>query len=400
MSDCVHVSMFGSFSLSVGNCLMDDGSNRMRKVWLLLAYILYNRNARPTQEQLLSLLDTAGSDSEDPSGKLKALFYRARMMLAPLSEAVGQPLIVHQNGSYRWNPDVPVSLDIEEFDRLRKELATLPKEQQAEKAREALALYRGDFLAKLSMDSWVMPVNAYYHQRYLELVLDTLSLLQEQKRFAEAVILCRQALTIEPYSEELYQHLMESLIATDKRNMAVAAYETMSEVLFANFGVMPSEESRSLYREATKEKRDSSVSGDLIREHLKEPSGATGAMFCEYDFFKLLYQVQSRSIVRSGDTVHIALFSLHGEDRRELPRRSLDCAMDNLKELMINSLRQGDVITRYSASQFIVMLPQANYENSCSVCKRIVKSFYRQYPHSPAQIGYSVHPLEPLPAAR
>ena len=46
-------------------------------------------------------------------------------------------------------------------------------------------------------------------------------------------------------------------------------------------------------------------------------------------------------------------------------------------------------------SQYILLLPQANYENSCKVCERIIKAFCRQYPHSPAQLHYSVQPLEP-----
>ena len=41
------------------------------------------------------------------------------------------------------------------------------------------------------------------------------------------------------------------------------------------------------------------------------------------------------------------------------------------------------------------MLPQANYENSCKVCERIVRAFYRKYPHSPAVIQYTVQPLNP-----
>jgi hypothetical protein len=48
-----------------------------------------------------------------------------------------------------------------------------------------------------------------------------------------------------------------------------------------------------------------------------------------------------------------------------------------------------------SASQYILMLPQANYENSCKVCERVIKTFTRQYPHSPARLRYAVQPLEP-----
>ncbi|MBR2001312.1 MAG: hypothetical protein IJ994_03280, partial [Firmicutes bacterium] len=127
----------------------------------------------------------------------------------------------------------------------------------------------------------------------------------------------------------------------------------------------------------------------------KETVGTRGAISCEYDYFRFLYQVQARSIVRTGDTIHIALLSLHSQDGKELSRRSLDYAMDNLQELCVNSLRQGDVLTKFSASQLLIMLPQANFENSLLVCERLTKAFNRKYPHSPVSIHCTVHPLEP-----
>ena len=240
-----------------------------------------------------------------------------------------------------------------------------------------------------------MPIATYYHQMYLRAVQQTLALLEGLERWTDAAALCEKALSIEPYSEDLYRHLMRSRIALDDRAGALTAYEEMSELLFSNFGVMPSEESRQLYRDAARETGSITVPAGTVRELLKEPAGAKGAMLCEYDFFKLLYQVQARSIVRSGDTVHIALISLHGYGKKELARRSLDTAMDNLQDIIVHSLRQGDIVTKCSVSQFIIMLPQANYENSCAVCRRIIRAFGRQHPHSPASIQFSVQPLEP-----
>ena len=121
-----------------------------------------------------------------------------------------------------------------------------------------------------------------------------------------------------------------------------------------------------------------------------------GAMICDYDFFKMLYQVQARSMLRSGVAVHIALLSLTDEEGNELNRRSLERAMENLQDQVRCGLRRGDVAARCSVSQYILMLPQANYENSCMVCRRLIKGFQRRYPHSPANINYSVQPLEPL----
>ncbi len=394
MAQPISVSMLGGFSVCRGDSQIDDSSNRMRKVWLLLAYLIYNRKTPATQEQLLSL--TQGTaDVDDPAGRLKALFYRVRSMLEPLGKGTGHELIVHKNGRYVWNTEVPLTLDVEEFDRLCS-TAAQANEEKLPLLMEALSLYQGDFLPKLSMENWAMPISAYYHQKYLEAAEQALTLLCEQKRYPEALAICERALRVEPYSEEFYQYRMKCLIATGRAAEAVTLYETMSTLLFDTFGVMPSDESRSLYREAYRDGGQSfTVPTEAVKDQLKESDGAKGAVYCEYDFFKLLYQVQARSIARSGDVIHIALFNVHGKDGEALPRRSLDKAMENLRELMIGSLRQGDVITSCSASQLIVMLPQANYENSCLVCRRISKAFHRQYPHSPAELQFYVHPLEP-----
>ena len=397
----LEISMLGEFSIRREQRIINDQANRMKKVWLLLAYLIYSRNSQITQGNLVSLLQgvKVSDPLEDPSGRLKALFYRARTMLDDLFPDAGHTLILNKNGNYSWNTQYPISLDVEEFDRL----CTAPAENDESRLSQylqALSLYKGDFLPKLSMEPWVMPINSYYHQLFLDTAQRALAMLEEAGRWEEACDLCARALKIEPYSEELYQHRMRCLLAQGDRESVLALYEQMSELLFDTFGVMPSDESRRLYREATKLSNDRSISLSAVREQLREPAPAKGALFCEYDFFRMLYQVQARSILRSGDVIHIALLSLHGEDRQALPRRSLDIAMENLKELILSNLRQGDVVSQCNMSQLVIMLPQANYENSCAVCKRIEKAFYRQYPHTPARIHTSVHPLEPmLPAS-
>lgn len=98
MPDTIRITMLGNFSIQCGDSCVDDHSNRMRKVWLLLAYMIYNRNSRITQEQYLSLLQGAKGTEEfdDPSGRMKALFYRARAMLDQLYLGAGHQLITRK----------------------------------------------------------------------------------------------------------------------------------------------------------------------------------------------------------------------------------------------------------------------------------------------------------------
>jgi hypothetical protein len=157
---------------------------------------------------------------------------------------------------------------------------------------------------------------------------------------------------------------------------------------------MPSDETKALYREAERTVNDREVSLGIVRDQLREDGGPGGALICDYDFFRVIYHAEARAVARSGDAVHICLLTAAGENG-ELARRSLDVCMENLQEIIRSNLRRGDIASRCSVSQFIIMLPQANYENSCMVCERIIRAFCRQYPHSPAELRYSVQPLEP-----
>ena len=398
----ITVQMLGGFSIQRNGRSVDDRSNRTKKVWLLLAYLICNRTSRLSQEHYAALLQgKAGEEAADPGGSLKALFYRARTMLDQLEESAGHELIVRRDGSYAWNAEIPLQLDAEEFEALcRRGDAESDADARLELYRRALELYRGDFLPKLSTESWVMPLSAYYHRLWLETVEKTLVLLEDREAAAEAAALCETALKLEPYSEGLYRHLMHCKLAAGDRSAVLSIYEEMSELLFSTFGVMPSDESRALYREAGRPSDNTAVPISTLREQLRETATPKGALFCEYDFFKVLYQAQARAVARSGDAVHIALFSVRGRGRKTLARKSLDLAVENLKDQIVQNLRQGDIVTQCSVSQLIVMLPQANYENSCAVCERLLRAFFRQYPHSPADIHYSIQPLEPLEQRR
>ena len=93
--------------------------------------------------------------------------------------------------------------------------------------------------------------------------------------------------------------------------------------------------------------------------------------------------------------IHTVLLTLKGRHKREISEKSLSLAMDNLEKHLMGALRKGDVITRCSSSQFMVMLPSANYENSCKVCQRFISGFEKKYPHSPVYVDYYVQALVP-----
>ena len=390
----LQVQMLGQFTLRYGDRTISDSDDRSRRVWSLLAYMLYNHGRSFAQEELIHLYWSNSEKSADPGNALKSIFHRIRTALDKLQPGLGRLLIRRKAGRYFWNNVIPLSLDIEDFEaHFHAAEAAGDDDVRLAEYQSALALYAGDPLPRMTDEIWTIPIVAYYHSLYTRAAAGAIELLEKQERTAEAVALCRRAIHIEPYQEDLYEHLMRGLLRTGDMKGAMSVYEEMSEQLFAHFGVMPSETLRTLYRQATRTVNDRTLTMDEVCSQLEEPAPHGGAMVCEYDFFKILYRAEARSIARNGHSANICLLSVSGKDGEMLARRSLDPAMNNLQVLVQNNLRRGDVIARCSISQYIILLPQANYENSRMVADRLVSAFYRRYPHSPARLRYTVQPL-------
>ena len=128
-------------------------------------------------------------------------------------------------------------------------------------------------------------------------------------------------------------------------------------------------------------------------KHLQEPESKAGAMQCDYDYFKMLCYAERRSIERSGNVTHVALLSVTGTAEKPISKRSLNRIMEQLGFSLRTNLRRGDAISRCSASQYILLLPKANYENSTMVCRRLLSAFHKAHPHVTAKVNYMVQPL-------
>ncbi|MBE6936173.1 MAG: hypothetical protein E7458_06665 [Ruminococcaceae bacterium] len=390
----IQVNMFGKFSLSCENGAIDDGAGRSYKMWLVLAYLLYHRDRPVKQEELYRLLWQESDDREDPQNAFRAIMHRVRTTLSRL-HADGRSMIKTDRSGYFWSPEYPVELDIDRFDALcASAVKEEDEEERLEQYLEALALYQGDFLSRLSSESWVMPLTQYYRERYLALVHAALVLLQDAGRCQDTIDLCRRALETDPYDEQLYLTLMKMLLETGDHEAVVAVYNAVSKLYANQFGVLPCDEIRAIYYTAIRTVNETAIPMETLQEQIREPVAQSGAMVCEYDFFRTVCQSTARLIERSGAAVHLLLISVVSDPKAPLSRRSLELTMTNLKEQIRRNLRRGDVVSQCSPSQYVVLLPMANYENSCMVCQRLIHAFFRTYPHSPARLEYAVQALE------
>lgn len=390
----LQIRMLGEFSISAGDVQISNSENRSHKIWSLLAYFVYHRSRMIPPAELSKVFWKDSNCGNASSGALKTALHRLRTALDRLWPNAGHQLILNHNGGYIWNPDVTISLDIEEFERLCLTEATR-EEERLEQLMTALHMYRGKFLARQSSELWTISVSAYYHTLYLNALAEVLPLLFERGKQQEVIDLCCFASTIEPYNEMIHCFWMRALLGLGDQKSAAELYQEFSAQLYTKFSILPGEEIRGLYREATRLTNETKITMEILMDQLEEKNPSSGALICDYDFFVVLCRSMARAMFRTGMATHVVLLTVEAEDSAPLPGRSLIRAMDNLEEQIRTNLRRGDSAARCSTSQFVLLLPQANYENSEMVSNRIIKAFVRQYPHSPARIYYKIHPLMP-----
>lgn len=140
----LQVQMLGQFTLRYGDRTISDSDDRSRRVWSLLAYMLYNHGRSFAQEELI-IYTGATARKVHPGNALKSIFHRIRTALDKLQPGLGRLLIRRKAGRYFWNNVMPLSLDTEDFEAHfhAAEVAGDDDVRLAE-YQAALALYAGD----------------------------------------------------------------------------------------------------------------------------------------------------------------------------------------------------------------------------------------------------------------
>lgn len=386
------IQMLGGFYLKLGDRELQDTDTRSKKAWVMLAYLIIHRDQVVTQSRLIDLLWGSEPDSTNPENALRITMHRTRTLLEQLCPEAGRDMILRRRGGYQWNGGGEV--DSERFEALcRRE--TEDPELRLRNLLEAISLYRGDFLPRQSSEVWVLPIASYLHNLFIEAAQEALELLIQRGRSQEAVGICHRCIAMEPCHEGFCQELMQLLAASGDRRGAAEVYERLSKRLFEDFGIGPSEKTRTIYRAAAHSPREHVLSIEEIMNSLLEADPPSGALQCDYDYFRILCYALSRSLERTGNPVHVALLNIIPTAEREMPRQSTDRVMGQLSQQIRLSLRRGDVFCQCSVSQYAVLLSRVNFENAQLICDRILRAFRRTYPYVPIRIAYQIRPLTP-----
>ena len=395
MENHLTVSLFGTFSLCTETQTISEQDSSSKRLWTFLQYLTTFHQKKISQDELIEALWGDG-ECANPVNTLKTILHRARAMMESLGFSDGKQVIFYRRGFYTWNPEMQISTDVDRFDLLCKDLFTAPLDEEGLKnALDAIALYQGDFLPSAAGSPWALSLRTYYHTKYLKLCGMTSAYLSEQKQYELAVRICRSAISIDPYDEESHLLLMQCLAASGAQQAAIQHYTQVSALFMDQLGVTPSDEMFQLYRELSKSTESMEMDLHVIRRNLLEERPGGGAFFCEYAVFQDIYRLEARSAIRSGQVVQLAMLTLLDQKGQRLDSKRSAAAMDELRDVILSSLRIGDIFTRYSSAQYLILLPTASYENGVKILQRILNNYQRTLVSNATSVKYSLLPVLP-----
>ena len=384
--------MMDTFTIYINESVAEHTFGRSRKGLALMQYLIVNMGQAVPRQRLLDVL-WADEQGINPENALKTLISRMRVSLNSVSPDLGN-CIVADRGGYRWQCVPGMQIDLYEIEEI---LNNLDQMKEGDPRSEALyvrlmELYRGDLLKNNGPNEWALARAAALHGKYLESVYAYVEILKKEQKHREVTEVCRRALDVDPFDDQLHILLMSGLIDIDRTSEALKQYRHVVHMYYRYLGVEPSEELQAFYDQMVHAGRNIEFSLEAITEELTRASAGSGAYICDYSVFKEIFSLQMRNFERLGSTIFLAIIMV---ESREGPLDTVhqDNLMNNLREILRENLRRGDTVTRFSPTVFALLLPTVNYSTGNMVMERIKSLFYRRNPNSDIVYNYLIGPL-------
>lgn len=386
MDHNVRIQIMGNYLIFIHEQRVENPLLRSRKGSALILLLILHRGEPVPNQQLLHSL---WSDNivTNPENALKTLVSRVRTMLNRMYKGLGDCL-VSDRGAYHWGQRDDVCVDYLElmdlFDAVEQERD--PEQKQAMYAR-LIKLYQGDLYQTGSLEEEAK-CSAQLHRRYLDAVYDYISLLWKQDASEEISAVCRTALEVDSFDDQLHIELMKAMVHQNHVSDAMSEYRHTTNMNYRYRGVEPSVGMQDFYSQLSHARHAIRRDLNVIRDELNRNEGERGALVCEYPVFKEVYSLQMRNLERLGTSMFLGLITIGEGDEGRMGQFRMNNIMMGLTEILRDNLRKGDIITRFAPNTTALLLPTVNYETGAMVLERIRRLFYKRYPNSEIPFYY------------
>lgn len=222
----------------------------------LLAYLALESEQPHRRERLAGLLWPERPERRARRNLSQTLFSLRKTIV---DRKARRPFLLITPQTLQFNRASEHYLDVTEFRSLlvtcqnhrHRHLAAC--EECLVRLRQAVALYRGSFLAGLSLagspsfEEWALLERERFQRLLVKILRDLVDSYEQRAEYDLALRYARQWIELEPWQEEGHRQLMRLLTLDGQRGLALAQYETCRRTLAEELEVEPEPETTALY---------------------------------------------------------------------------------------------------------------------------------------------------------
>ena len=402
----IYVQMLGGFSITVGDKKLDLGSNSKANFLKLTEIVLLRGMGGVSKRDLIDGI-FGHKSLLDENNSLNNLLHQARTQLKKAGMP-GRKIIDGKRGVYapENNPDYEYVLDVQEFeDVCLKAKSEKKDDKKLYYYQKAFGIYGGELLPEFATDYWVI-LESVRLKRLYDDVVDFLGKHYKEAEDFEALFdLYDKANKI--YPDNGWQiEMIDALILRKEYKTAYELYTKCAHYYQDELEVPIPDALRSCYerlsdnvRVVTDDIRQ--IQANIIRkdEKLKSEMGTRkiGAYLCPFTSFIDVYHVLRRNLERRGSSIFMMLCTLVDYEGKPIQNpEKLNARAEILQQSLSEGLRKGDVYTKYSSSQYLILLIGTKREDCAIIYQRLSRRV-KELAGSRAEFRYRIVSLAEIP---
>ena len=383
--------------MTYGGITVSENDNRMRKTWKLIKYLAAHRGRAVPEHEIIEVVGKKENVNNPTS--VKTMLHRARNILSELnSDDPGssdlKKLILHKNGAYLWNTEIPQTIDYDEFYKLiaESELCDNAITRYAVESK-ALSLYGGYYLGKAFETTDLSAVIKDCHLTYIRLFESCAEYLFAVKDHRQIMINAFAAIQIDPYQETFHYNLIKAFINDGNHKQALFYYSKAADLFFGKYHINLSDRIRALYRHIIREDRPVQTSYTALKSDISGAESSGEASACEYEVFRFTCSALMKAPYAPETPPYLLLLSAAQKDKYTLPSQKQTAnASERILEAIKSYLGSGDIYAKCSAAQYAAIV-FAESEEVELLKSRLITKFNSLAPNSLFTLSIDCEPL-------
>ena len=375
----LYIQTLGTVRLTLGGRTISLHTSITGKAFQLFLLLAYTGTRGVTRTALQDAL--YDRKTTDAANALRINASRLRKLLLQSELPEHNYIVVDKNIYYLTEPEytgdfqVDVVLLEQLWEKIQKETEIPAKRELLEKACK---LYEGEFLPALSGEVWVENLRGRFQEIYFNCVQFLCEILKQQQDYKSLVRVTADAMRLYP-TEEWAKLKMDGFVGLQKYKEAMEAYKDAVKDIFSEQGMAVSDQMWERFKSLNQYMENQPRNLENIKEWLCEKERIPGAYCCSYPGFIDCYRMEARAAERKKRHGMLMICTIRDRQGAVITEaEKLQEYMDKLDQCVCVTLRRGDIYTRYSRDQILILVNDLKPEKAVSVENRIIGAFRKE----------------------